>query len=91
MTKACASQTKKEFGCVRLLCVADFSESINNNTPKVTHAALGIVLRLLCAKSSTTFQSLYAMKTNYFANKAIAYLLNCEDEKPPKETTLAFA
>lgn len=27
--------------------------------PKATHAALGILLRLLCAKSSTTFQSLY--------------------------------
>ena len=30
------------------------------------------------------------MKTNRFANKAIAYLLNCENEKLPKETILAF-
>ena len=30
------------------------------------------------------------MKTNCFANKAIAYLLNCENEKLPKETMLAF-
>ena len=30
------------------------------------------------------------MKTNRFANKAIAYLLNCEDDKLPKETMIAF-
>ena len=30
------------------------------------------------------------MKTNRFANKAIAYLLNCENEKLPKEMMLAF-
>ena len=30
------------------------------------------------------------MKTNRFANKAIAYLLNCENEKLPKETMVAF-
>ena len=30
------------------------------------------------------------MKTNRFANKAIAYLLNCEDDKLPKETMVAF-
>ena len=30
------------------------------------------------------------MRTNFFANKAIAYLLNCENEKLPKETMLAF-
>ena len=30
------------------------------------------------------------IKTNHFANKAIAYLLNCENEKPPKETLIAF-
>lgn len=30
------------------------------------------------------------IKTNRFANKAIAYLLNCENEKPPKETMVAF-
>ena len=30
------------------------------------------------------------MKTNRFANKAIAYLLNCENEKLPKETIVAF-
>ena len=30
------------------------------------------------------------MKTNRFANKAIAYLLCCEDEKPSKETLIAF-
>jgi len=30
------------------------------------------------------------MKTNRFANKARAYLLNCENEKLPKETVLAF-
>ena len=28
--------------------------------------------------------------TNRFANRAIAYLLNCENEKLPKETTVAF-
>ena len=30
------------------------------------------------------------MKTNRFANKAIAYLLNCENEKLPKEMMMAF-
>ena len=30
------------------------------------------------------------MKTNRFANKVIAYLLNCENEKLPKETMVAF-
>ena len=30
------------------------------------------------------------MKINRFANKAIAYLLNCEDDKLPKETMVAF-
>ena len=30
------------------------------------------------------------MKTNRFANRAIAYLLNCENEKLPKETIVAF-
>ena len=30
------------------------------------------------------------MKTNRFANRAIEYLLNCEDDKLPKETMLAF-
>ena len=30
------------------------------------------------------------MKTNRFANKARAYLLNCENEKLPKETIVAF-
>ena len=30
------------------------------------------------------------MRTNRFANKAIAYLLNCENEKLPKETMVAF-
>ena len=30
------------------------------------------------------------MKTNRFANRAITYLLNCEDEKPSKETLIAF-
>jgi len=30
------------------------------------------------------------INTNRFANKAIAYLLNCENEKLPKETMLAF-
>ena len=30
------------------------------------------------------------MKTNRFANKAIAYLLNCENEKLSKETMVAF-
>ena len=30
------------------------------------------------------------IKTNRFANKAIAYLLNCENEKLPKETMVAF-
>ena len=30
------------------------------------------------------------MKTNRFANKAIAYLLNCENEKLPKETMVVF-
>ena len=30
------------------------------------------------------------MKTNRFANKAIAYLLNCENEKLPTETIFAF-
>ena len=29
-------------------------------------------------------------KTNRFANRAIAYLLNCENEKLPKETIVAF-
>lgn len=28
--------------------------------------------------------------TNRFANRAIAYLLNCENEKLPKETIVAF-
>ena len=30
------------------------------------------------------------IKTNRFANKAVAYLLNCENEKLPKETMVAF-
>ena len=30
------------------------------------------------------------IKTNRFANKAVAYLLNCENEKLPKETMLVF-
>ena len=30
------------------------------------------------------------MKTKRFANKAIAYLLNCENDKLPKETMVAF-
>lgn len=30
------------------------------------------------------------IKTNRFANRAIAYVLNCENEKPPKETMVAF-
>ena len=30
------------------------------------------------------------MKTKRFANKAIGYLLNCENEKLPKETLAAF-
>ena len=30
------------------------------------------------------------MKTNRFANKAIAYLMKCENEKLPKETMVAF-
>ena len=30
------------------------------------------------------------MKTNRFANKARSYLLNCENEKLPKETIVAF-
>ena len=30
------------------------------------------------------------IKTNRFTNKAIAYLLNCENEKLPKETMVAF-
>ncbi|MGN1420399.1 MAG: hypothetical protein ACI4XC_02650, partial [Eubacterium sp.] len=30
------------------------------------------------------------MKTNRFANRAIVYLLNCENEKLPKETMVAF-
>ena len=31
-----------------------------------------------------------AIKTNRFANKARAYLLNCKNEKLPKETIVAF-
>ena len=30
------------------------------------------------------------MRTNRYANRAIAYLLNCEDDKLPKETMMAF-
>ena len=30
------------------------------------------------------------IKTNRFATKAVAYLLNCENEKLPKETMVAF-
>ncbi len=30
------------------------------------------------------------MRTNRYANRAIAYLLNCEDDKLPKETMVAF-
>ena len=30
------------------------------------------------------------MRTNRYANRAIAYLLNCEDAKLPKETMVAF-
>ena len=30
------------------------------------------------------------VKTNKFANSAIAYLLNCENEKLPKEIMVAF-
>ena len=30
------------------------------------------------------------LKTNHFANKAIVYLLNCENEKLPKETIVAY-
>ena len=30
------------------------------------------------------------IKTNRFANRAIGYLLNCENEKLPKETMVAF-
>ena len=30
------------------------------------------------------------IKSNRFANKAVAYLLNCENEKLPKETMVAF-
>ena len=30
------------------------------------------------------------MKTNRYANRAIAYLLNCENEKLPKEIMVAF-
>ena len=30
------------------------------------------------------------VKTNKFANRAIAYLLNCENEKSPKEIMVAF-
>ena len=30
------------------------------------------------------------MITNRFANKAIAYLLNCENEKLPTETIFSF-
>ena len=30
------------------------------------------------------------VKTNKFANRAIAYLLNCENEKLPKETTISI-
>ena len=30
------------------------------------------------------------IKTNRFANKVVAYLLNCENEKLPKETIVAF-
>ena len=30
------------------------------------------------------------IKTNRFANKAVAYLLNCENEKLPTKTMLAF-
>ena len=30
------------------------------------------------------------VKTNKFANRAIAYLLNCENEKLPKEIMVAF-
>ena len=30
------------------------------------------------------------MKTNRLANKVISYLLSCENEKLPKETTVAF-
>ena len=32
----------------------------------------------------------YTIKTNRFANKAVAYLLNCENEKLPKDTMVAF-
>ena len=30
------------------------------------------------------------MRTNRYANRAIAYLLNCGDDKLPKETMVAF-
>ena len=30
------------------------------------------------------------IKSNRFANKAISYLLSCDDEKLPKETLVAF-
>src|SRR5699024_5602902 len=30
------------------------------------------------------------IKTNRFANRGIAYLLNCENEKQPKKTMVAF-
>ena len=30
------------------------------------------------------------MRTNRYVNRAIAYLLNCEDDKLPKETMVAF-
>ena len=30
------------------------------------------------------------MKTNRFANMAIAYLLNCENDKLPKETIVTY-
>ena len=30
------------------------------------------------------------VKTNKFASRAIAYLLNCENEKLPKEIMVAF-
>ncbi len=67
--------------CDALNVPADTLARMNEQCEKINENGTSEIVRL--ADWDT-------MKTNRFANKAIAYLLNCENEKLPKETIVAF-
>ena len=59
-------------------------------TPRAVFVQDDLPVLLKLIRSVHMHIGLGTIKTNRFADKAIAYLLNCESEKLPKEIMVAF-